>query len=149
MSIALDNFRAAPVQQIELSGTSLRYRVFGDGPAVLLLHGWPLSGVTYRHLIEALRPQYRCYVPDLPGAGATPWSSSMTETMHGYTELMRAFADQLQPDRLAIIGHDSGGGVARLLAAQLGPRVTALVLQNPEVPGHMPPMVRMLKLAAV
>jgi haloalkane dehalogenase len=148
MSIALDNFRAAPVNELELAGIPLRYRTFGEGPAVLFLHGWPLSGVTYRHLIDALRPQYRCYVPDLPGAGATPWSSRITETMHGYTNLMRGFVDQLQLDRLAIIGHDSGGGVARLLAAELGSRVTSLVLQNTELPGHIPPMVRLLKLAA-
>lgn len=148
MSIALENFRAAPVQQIELSGTPLHYRIFGEGPAVLFLHGWPLSGVTYRHLIEALRPQFRCYVPDLPGAGATPWSPHITETIHGYTDLMRSFVDQLQLENLAIIGHDSGGGVARLLAAQLGSRVTSVILQNTEVPGHVPAFVRMLSLAA-
>jgi pimeloyl-ACP methyl ester carboxylesterase len=148
MSKALDDFRAAPVHEIDLSGTTLRYRMFGDGPAVLLIHGWPLSGVTYRHLSEALSPQFRCYVPDLPGAGATPWSPSITNTIHGYTALMRAFVDRLQLETLAIVGHDSGGGVARLLAAELPGRVTSLVLQNTEVPNHIPLMVRLLKLGA-
>lgn len=148
MSTALEDFRAAPVQQMELSGIELSYRTFGDGPAVLLLHGWPLSGVTYRHLIESLRPYFRCIVPDLPGAGSTPWAPQITDTIQGYVDLMRAFVDQLKLDSFAIVGHDSGGGVARLLAAQLGTRVTALVLQNTEVPGHVPFMVRLLKLAA-
>ena len=75
MSSALELFRAAPVQQMELSGIELSYRTFGDGPAVLLLHGWPLSGVTYRHLVETLRPYFRCIVPDLPSACPTDFQS--------------------------------------------------------------------------
>lgn len=148
MGTALENFRAAPVQQMELSGIELSYRTFGDGPAVLFLHGWPLSGVTYRHLIETLRPYFRCIVPDLPGAGSTPWAPQITDTIQGYVDLMRAFVDQLQLESFAIVGHDSGGGVARLLAAPLGTRVTALLLQNTETPGHIPFMVRLLKLTA-
>jgi len=147
-SIALQNFRAAPVHEVTLAGTTLRYREFGSGPAVLFLHGWPLSGVTYRHLIEALRPHYRCLVPDLPGAGDTPWSPRIHETIQGYTELAHAFVDHLQLERLALIGHDSGGGVARTLAAELGTRVTSLVLQNTELPAHVPLMVRLLKISA-
>jgi len=146
MSVALENFRAAPVHEIALGGVPLRYRVFGDGPAVLFVHGWPLSGVTYRYLIDALRPHYRCYVPDLPGAGDTPWSSRIHETLRGYTDLLHAFVEHLQLDRVALIGHDSGGGVARLLAAKLAARVTCLLLQNTELPGHTPPAVKRLKL---
>jgi pimeloyl-ACP methyl ester carboxylesterase len=95
-----------------------------------------------------LRPQFRCYVPDLPGAGATPWSPRITEAMQGQAALLREFVDRLQIDKLAIVGHDSGGGLARLVAAELPGRVTSLVLQNTEVPNHIPPMVRLLKLAA-
>lgn len=148
MSDALDNFRSAPVQQLELGGVKLCYRVFGQGPEVLLLHGWPLSGVTYRHLVETLRHQYRCYVPDLPGAGDTPWSPHIHDTIQGYVEVLRAFVDTLKIESLAIVGHDSGGGVARLLAAQLGSRVNCVVLQNTELPDHTPLLVRLLKLTA-
>lgn len=148
MSSALDNFRAAAVQQLTLDGVRLHYRMFGQGPAVLLLHGVPLCGVTYRHLIEALRPYYTCCVPDLPGAGDTPWSSTLHDTILGYTALMRSFVDALRLESFAIVGHDSGGGVARLLAAQVGPRVTSLVLQNTELPLHIPGLVRLLKLLA-
>jgi haloalkane dehalogenase len=150
MSSALDNFRSAPVQQLELGNVRLHYRVFGHGhsPAVLLLHGWPLSGVTYRHLIETLRHSYRVYVPDLPGAGDTPWSPQIQETVPGYVELLRAFVDTLQLESFAIVAHDSGGGVGRLLAAQLGSRVNCVVLQNTELPDYISPLIRFLKLMA-
>lgn len=150
MSNALDNFRSVPVQQLDVGSVRLCYREFGHAhaPAVLLLHGWPLSGVTYRHLIETLRHSYRCIVPDLPGAGDTPWSSHIQETIHGYVEVLRAFVDTMKLDSLAIVGHDSGGGVGRLLAAQLGSRVNCVVLQNTELPDYVSPMVRALKLMA-
>jgi haloalkane dehalogenase len=148
MTTALEIFRAARIEEVVLSGTPIRYRSFGQGPAVLLLHGWPLSGITYRQLVAALSPQFRCIVPDLPGAGDTPWSAQIAETTQGYTRLLHAFVDQLGLDRLAIIGHDSGGGVARLLAAELGSRVTSVVLQNTELPNHVPWLVRVLKLSA-
>jgi pimeloyl-ACP methyl ester carboxylesterase len=45
MTQALDHFRTAPVEELTISGRPLRYRVFGDGPAVVFVHGWPLSGV--------------------------------------------------------------------------------------------------------
>src|SRR5262245_39246165 len=138
MSTALENYRNAPVLQLDLGGIPLCYRSFGDGPSVLLLHGWPLNGATYRELIEALRGSYRCYVPDLPGAGSTPWSPRISDTIRGYAGLMQAFIERLQIDQLAIIGHDSGGGVARVLAAELGSRLKALILQNTELPDHMP-----------
>ena len=147
MSTALEKFRAAPAQDYSSGGISLRYRTFGAGPAVLLLHGWPLNGATYRYLVEALAPYYRCYVPDLPGSGDTPWSERISETMTGYTQLLRGFVEYLQLDSVAILGHDSGGGVARLLAAELGPRVRCLILQNTEVPDYVSPIVRAIKLA--
>jgi len=115
---------------------------------VLLLHGWPLSGVTYRNLVEALKPHYRCIVPDLPGAGDTPWSPNIHDTMTDFASLMREFVDHLKLDRFALIGHDSGGGVARLLAAEVGPRVRCLILQNTELPNHAPWFVRALKVSA-
>ena len=148
MTLALDNFRSAKVQRIEVAGMQLAYRTFGAGPAIVFLHGWPLSGVTYRVLIHALEGQYRCIVPDLPGAGDTPWSPRITKSMAGYAEVVRAFVDALELDRFALIAHDSGGTVARMIAADLGARVNCLILQNTEVPNYMPPMVRALKLTA-
>jgi haloalkane dehalogenase len=148
MTRALENFRAAPLQRVTLAGSELTYRVFGEGPAVLFVHGWPLSGITYRHQIEALEPYYRCIVPDLPGAGDTPWSPSIRESVTDFTTMLHALVEHLRLERLAFVAHDSGAGIARLVAAELGSRVTAMVLQNTEIPDHMPFLLRVLKLAA-
>jgi haloalkane dehalogenase len=148
MGTALDTFRAAVVHEVTLSGITLRYRVFGAGPALLFIHGWPLCGATYRELTSALSPHFRCYVPDLPGSGDTPWSPKITDSLGSFTQLMREFVDALPIGRFAIIAHDSGGAVGRLLAAELGARVTALVLQNTEVPDFVPLLVRVIKLQA-
>ena len=149
MARALDDFRAAEARRITLAGTELVYRTFGEGPSVLFVHGWPLSGITYRHLIERLAPHYRCIVPDLPGAGDTPWSPAIRDTVTEFAALLRTFVEHLSLDRFAIIAHDSGGGFARMAAPDFGSRLTALLLQNTELPNHVPFLLRVLKLGAL
>ncbi len=148
MTTALERFRAAPVHHLDLEGTQVAYRRFGQGPAVVMVHGWPMSGVTYRGLIEHLHHDFTLYVPDLPGAGASPQDASITEMFTDCGTLVRRFADALELDRLALIGHDSGGTMARIAAAQMPGRVTALALTNTEVPGHLPRLVRVFQIMA-
>jgi pimeloyl-ACP methyl ester carboxylesterase len=148
MGIALDTFRAAVTQELQLSGMVVRYRVLGDGPPLLFLHGWPLCGATYRELAYALQPHFRCYIPDLPGAGDTPWAPQIQDTGPAFTQLMREFVDALGLSRFAIVAHDSGGAVGRMLAAELDGRVSALILQNTEVPDYVAPLARLVKVQA-
>ena len=66
--------RALPVvhhRTTVLDGVEVFYRESGpaDGPVVLLLHGFPTSSHTFRHLIPLLADRYRVIAPDLPGFG--------------------------------------------------------------------------------
>ncbi len=148
MPTALEAFRAAPLQFVDLPSVRIAYRSFGSGPTLVLVHGWPLSGETYRDLVETLRDDFTCIVPDLPGAGHTAWDDSIDETFTGYAERLTGFVDALGLQNFGLIGHDSGGAVARLLAARMPHRVFGLGLTNTEVPGHVPTVVRALQIAA-
>jgi pimeloyl-ACP methyl ester carboxylesterase len=68
--------------------------------------------------------------------------------MSSYSALLRKFVDALDLDRFALIGHDSGGGAARLLAAELGLRVSCLILQHTELPNHLAFQLRLFKWAS-
>ena len=149
MTSALRSFQEAPVRHLQLGGTNLAYRVFGQGPALVWVHGWPLCGATYRDLVAKLSANYTCYVPDLPGAGQTPWVPSMGETFAGFSALISDLVQALDLDRVALVGHDSGGSVARLAATKLGDRVRALVLFNTELPNHLPWLVRLISALVV
>ena len=62
-------YRAAEVVTIDPGSTRLPVRRIGRGPALLLVHGFPLSGFTWRFVAAALADRFTCFVPDLPGLG--------------------------------------------------------------------------------
>jgi pimeloyl-ACP methyl ester carboxylesterase len=119
----------------------MAYRVFGTGPAVVFVHGWPFSGSSFRSLVARLKQHFTCYVPDLPGAGETPWDPSIRDLFVEGGERVAAFVRALELPRVALVGFDSGGALARVAAAELGCRVFALALTNTETPGHRLPLI--------
>lgn len=143
---SLDFYRGLERRQLNVDGFELSYRKVGRGPAVVFVHGWPLHGATWRHTAQALAERYTCYLPDLPGAGDSPWRPCELFSQGG--ELIAGMADALDLGEYALVGHDSGGAMARVAAAKHGARVKALVLGNTEVSGHHPGFVLRLQQAA-
>lgn len=129
---------ARPHRLLDVGHSQLASWTFGSGPDVLFVHGWPLSAATFRHVVDELAGSFTCHLVDLPGAGRTETSDLAVVDLPHHAATVRAAADALGLSRFAMIAHDSGGFVARLVAAG-DPRVTKLVLGNTEIPGHMPP----------
>jgi pimeloyl-ACP methyl ester carboxylesterase len=140
MSKTLEAFRSAPLERVDV-GTEITFRRFGQGPAVVLVHGWPLNGATYRGMIPALAQHFTCFVPDLPGSGRTPWDARTIEIFDDWGPLLVRFIDALGIGRVALVGHDSGGALVRKAAAELGERVALLTLIDTEIPGHTPGLI--------
>jgi pimeloyl-ACP methyl ester carboxylesterase len=136
---------AAPHRHIDLPGGRLAYWRFGRGPDVVLVHGWPLHSATFRALVPLLAPRFTLHLVDLPGAGHTEWTGPIGIAEHAVT--IRRAVDALGLDRYALLAHDSGGAIARLVAAE-DPRVRGLVLGNTEIPGHTPWLVKVYCAAA-
>ncbi len=129
------------VRRIRVGDHEIAYREEGSGPPLLLVHGWPLSSATWRKVVPGLAATHRCIAPDLLGAGcsrARPGESLSLGTQAG---IVLGFADALGLERFALVGHDSGGSVARAVAVAAPDRVTNLVLADTEVPGHRPWLV--------
>lgn len=148
MQTPLEMFRAAPVQHLALDSAQVAYRVFGSGPALVFVHGWPMSGVTFRGLVAELKQHFTCYVPDLPGAGDSPLDPTMKDLFRDGARSIGALVDRLGLDRFGLIGFDSGGAIARIVAAQRPGRVFGLALTNTETPGHKLPLIKMFQRAA-
>ena len=64
---ASDLFRRAPDRMIDVGAGQVAVRSVGSGPDVLFVHGWPVTGATYRTLLPYLAPHVRCHVVDLVG----------------------------------------------------------------------------------
>lgn len=135
LHVVQDAFRKGPHRMVELGADgALAYWSFGQGPDVVFIHGWPLHGATWRRLIPTLSEHFTCHVFDMPGIHhSRSWRGPIGMWEHTYT-LQRAF-EQLGLEQFAMVAHDSGGSIARMIAAEIPDRVSAIVLGNTEIPG--------------
>ncbi|MGZ8178729.1 alpha/beta fold hydrolase [Williamsia sp. SKLECPSW1] len=132
---ASEIFRRPPDRYVDVPGGAVAVRSVGEGPAILFVHGWPVSGATFRGLLPHLADRSRCHVIDLPGAGASRFDRSTPISIAAHVESVRAVVDDLGLDDVAVVGHDSGGMIARLALAG-DPRVRAWGLIDSEHPGR-------------
>jgi pimeloyl-ACP methyl ester carboxylesterase len=130
-----------PPSFVRLEGCEMAYRRVGRGEPLLLVHGYPLSGLTFRGQVPTLAEHFTCYLPDLPGAGETRWSDATDFSFEGQARALRGFADALGLRAYAVLAHDTGATIARRLAILDAARVTRLVLIGTEIPGHRPPWI--------
>ena len=126
---------ATPRAMLDLPGGRIAHYRFGEGPAVVAVHGWPLHAATWRKLLPALTRRFTVHLLDLPGTGNTRWNSPAG--LRADTEALRGAVEALGLRDYALLAHDSGGVFARQLAAD-NPSVRALVLAGTEIPGHHP-----------
>lgn len=113
-SQASDLFRRDPDSFLDVGAGEAAYRRIGNGPDVLFVHGWPVSGATWRSLLPHLTPHLTCHIIDLPGAGSSrfdPKTHAITFDQH--VETVRQIIDLLDLDDVAVVGHNSGGMIAR------------------------------------
>jgi pimeloyl-ACP methyl ester carboxylesterase len=128
---AADLFRREPDGFLDVGAGEVAYRRVGDGPDVLFVHGWPVSGATFRTLLPELSDHVTCHVIDLPGAGDSRFGPDTTVTIAQHITSVRRVVDVLGLDSVAVVGHDSGGMIARHALAG-DSRVRAMGLVNTE-----------------
>lgn len=130
---ATDLFRRDPDAWLDVGEGAVAHRRVGTGPDVLFVHGWPVSGATFRLLLPHLVDHVTCHVIDLPGAGDSRFDTGTELTFERHVESVRRAVDLLGLDDLAVVGHDSGGLIARHALAG-DPRVRAMGLIDTEQP---------------
>ena len=133
------------VHRVRVGELPVAYREAGEGEPLLLVHGWPLSSRTWRKVVPELAKSARCIAIDLLGAGETLADTDRSHGLEAQGRLVGGFMDALGLERATLIGHDSGGSVARCFATASPERVGRLVLADTEVPGHRPPFVLLLQ----
>jgi haloalkane dehalogenase len=136
-----ERFLSAEIRHVPVGAAEIAYRVFGEGEPILFLHGWPLSGFTYRRLIPRLSGRYRCYAADSAGAGETRWQAENDFSFRGHAENYLRFVDGLGLGRFHVVAHNTGATIARALALKAGDRIGRMALIGTEIPGHRPPFI--------
>jgi pimeloyl-ACP methyl ester carboxylesterase len=125
------NFRT---QEIATNGTTLYVRVGGQGPAIVLLHGFADTGDMWAPLATALAKEHTVIVPDLRGMGL----SAHPDT--GYTKRSQGndvagVLDALKIEKADLVTHDIGNMVGYAFAVQYPARVVRWVAMDAPLPG--------------
>jgi 2-hydroxymuconate-semialdehyde hydrolase len=100
----------------------------GEGPPVLLVHGFPTSSYLWRREIWLLAQGMRVIAPDLLGYGESEKSPDANLSEPAQAGYLRELLGQLGVAELAVVGHDVGGAVAQMLALDGGLRIRSLIL---------------------
>jgi pimeloyl-ACP methyl ester carboxylesterase len=127
--------RTAKVDDVEL-----HYLTAGQGPAVLLLHGYAETSRMWRPLISKLAEKFTVVAPDLPGIGDSSIPSDKID-MISAAERIHALVHSLGLEKARVVGHDIGLMVAYAYAAKFPDETEKLALMDaflPGVPGWEP-----------
>ncbi|SER50153.1 alpha/beta fold hydrolase [Natrinema salaciae] len=119
-----------------VNGIKLHYVTAGEGPPLVLLHGWPQTWYEWRDVIPQLAADYTVIAPDLRGLGdsETPVSGYDKDTVAtDVRELVHHLGFGDEP--IALVGHDWGMPTAYAYAAQYRDEVRALCVLEAGLPG--------------
>jgi pimeloyl-ACP methyl ester carboxylesterase len=114
-------------QTVRLHGHDLSYVDTGSGPVVLFIHGILGSQRQWEHLVDRMDDDHRVVVPDLFGHGdsAKPLGDY---SLSAHAAALRDLLDHLGVDRVTLVGHSLGGGIAMQFFYLFPERVERLVL---------------------
>ena len=134
------------VQFVTIHGHRRAFVKAGKGPALLLLHGVGCDHTSWDEVIEPLSRRFTVIVPDLLGHGQSD-KPRADYTLGGFANGMRDLLTVLGIDKVTLIGHSFGGGVAMQFAYQFPERTERLILVSPGGLGsEVTPIIRAVTL---
>lgn len=118
----------------DVNGVKINYKIGGQGPVVVLLHGYTQTSHMWIPLMPLLATSCTVVAPDLRGAGDSE------RTKDGYDKKtlakdIRGLVHQLGYEQVQVVGHDIGLMVAYAYAAQFPNEVSKVVLMDAFLPG--------------
>lgn len=122
-------------KRITLSGIAhspaeIAYTDIGSGPPVILMHGIPTWSFLYHDVIDRLAEANRVIAPDFVGHGSSDQRDGLDRSLLAQRDMILALMDALGLKKATLVGHDTGGGVALIMAVENQDRVDRLVLSN-------------------
>ena len=126
---------------IELSGGTIEYTdTGGDGPVLVLLHGFMMDASLWDETIAGLSADHRCVAPTLPlGAHRLGMRADADLSLPGVARLVAEFLDRLDLRDVTLVGNDTGGALVQLLMAEGAARVGSVVLVSCDAFDNFPP----------
>ena len=125
---------------VRLPEGPIEYVDRGEGEALLFLHGALVNAELWRKVVGQLEGGFRCIAPDLPlGSHRAPMSPDADLSPPGLADLVADFVEALGLERVTLVGNDTGGALAQLVATRHPDRVARLVLTDCDAFDNFPP----------
>jgi pimeloyl-ACP methyl ester carboxylesterase len=118
----------------KIEGKKLHYLTAGQGPAVILLHGYTQTSRMWRPLIDKLKDKFTVIAPDLPGIGDSDIPKDGCD-MKTAAIRIHALTKSIGLTKARVVGHDIGLMVAYAYAAQFSSEVEKLAVMDAFLPG--------------
>jgi pimeloyl-ACP methyl ester carboxylesterase len=124
---------------VTMPTADVSYIDVGDGPPALFVHGLATNAYLWHELIRHLGAGRRCIVVDLPLHGRSPARPGQRLSIGAFADVLAEFIAGLGLWEIDLVGHDTGGAIAQVLAARCPQRLRTLTLTNCETQDNIPP----------
>ena len=116
-------------RHVEVDGQRLFVYERGEGPTILLLHGFPTSCYDWRGVVDILSAEYRCVAFDFPGYGLSDKPVAYSYSLFQQTDALQGLVQALGIKEAHVVSHDVGQTVhAELLAREQEGRLSFPIL---------------------
>lgn len=125
-------FAGLTPQMADVDGLQMRYLEGGDGPTVVLVHGFGGDAENWLLLARHLTADYRVLAPDLPGFGASAAPADGHYDVIRQADRLAAFVALLAPgEQVHLVGNSMGGQIVTVMSARHPRQVASLALLDP------------------
>ena len=123
----IETTQRLPLQSIKVDRHRISYLTIGEGPPVVLIHGFGGSIWNWEHQQADLASEFRVITLDLLGSGSSE-KPTIAYTPHRMVQFFRDFMDALAINHATLVGNSMGAGLAMAMALTYPSRVERLVL---------------------
>jgi pimeloyl-ACP methyl ester carboxylesterase len=129
----------------------IRVERYGSkGPAIVMLHGFAAANINWRNWIPALEKHFQLHVVEMKGHGTAPAPSDGRYTPQDHADSVLEYVNSIEADRVVLIGHSMGGGIALLVASALlherpGRLAAVVSLAGAAYPQSLPPFIALAR----
>ncbi|OOG59433.1 alpha/beta fold hydrolase [Rhodanobacter sp. C03] len=113
---------------VQAGDTRWVYYEGGDGPTIVLLHGFAANKEVWLPVAKLLTPHFHLIIPDLPGWGESSRVAGASYNVDAQAARLQAFVETLRLQRFVLVGHSLGGAIAGVYATEHPEHVTELAL---------------------
>ena len=133
---------------VKVDDVTFSVRTVGEGEDIVFVHGFFVSGYTWRKVVSELSKDYKCHIIDMPGFGETKWEKQANLGFTAQAERLGKLLTRMDLDDLTVVAQDTGASISRLVAVNNPSLIKNLILINTEIPNHRPPFIPMHQILA-